>query len=447
MSKTVEVRLWGTSVGYLGYSPGQKEVATFEYTPQFLNTGVQISPYQMKYPPSRFRFEHISKRTFKGVAGVFADSLPDKFGNQLIDLYMADKKIPPQNITTLDRLLYVGKRGMGALEYHPEAIESDEDRPKIALDLSSLAQLSEIVLNRSKDLNQKLQEVKKIEDAMSIIQVSSSAGGARAKAVVARDKSGLFYDGTQIYDSSFGYWLLKFDTDANSDRDSNDPKGMTKVEYIYSKIAKKCAIAIPNIDYVLDGDSFHFMIERFDRVEGRGKIEKLHYASWAGLAHADRDATGTYSYEQLVLLMRELNMSQAEITELFKRAVFNIVGRNQDDHTKNFGFLMDKSGAWSFAPAFDMTYSFDPMGKWTKTHQIKLNQKQGDFALGDLMKFGEFCNIKSSTCRDIIFSTIDNFNDFAKMATELEVSKELTNTIVNGIEKCTQNLLSNKRQK
>ena len=168
---------------------------------------------------------------------------------------------------------------------------------------------------------------------------------------------------------------MKFDNDANVDRDRSDPKGIPRVEYIYSKIAAACDIDIPKTDYMTDGDDFLCLIERFDRFPDRSKTGKLHYASW-GLAHADRDTTGAYSYEQLILLVRELGLGQDSVTELFRRAVFNVIGRNQDDHTKNFGFLMNKTGAWQLSPAFDMTYAFDPTGKWTKVHQIRLNRKQ-----------------------------------------------------------------------
>ena len=226
------------------------------------------------------------------------------------------------------------------------------------------------------------------QDALNIIRIGSSAGGARSKALVAIDGDGLIYDGTIEQQGDCRYFLLKFDSPENADRDKKDPKGMTKIEYIYSQIAKECRIDMPHTDYIVDGEDFHFLIERFDREVAGGKLRKRYYASWAALAHADRDTTGAYSYEQLLLVARELEVGEHQTKELFRRAVFNIIGKNQDDHTKNFGFMMNRSGGWSLSPAFDMTYAYDPNGKWTRAHQIRLNGKQEGFTLDDLLAFG-----------------------------------------------------------
>jgi len=190
---------------------------------------------------------------------------------------------------------------------------------------------------------------------------------------------------------------------------------------------------MPDVDYIQDGEDFHFLIKRFDRDTSTSKLQKVHYASWSGLAHANRDATGAYSYEQLVLMTRQLGLGQDAITELYRRALFNIVGRNQDDHTKNFGFLMDKTGAWKLAPAFDMTYAYDPTGKWTRSHQIKLAGKQEDFLHEDLIKFGAYCNLsvkKSQTILDEVVSAFQTFEDQAKV---LEVAPLLRETICHAL--------------
>lgn len=433
MSKRVEVRLWGETVGYLGYAPGQKQFATFEYTDEFMRTGILFSPVKMKYPPRRFTFDDISFRTFKGLAGIFTDSLPDKFGNQLIDIFMAEKNIPPEEITALDRLLYVGTRGMGALEYHPAEFEDAPSLEPVALDLPLLSDLAQLVLTNKEALNKKLHDAKTREEALNLIKISSSAGGARAKALVARDAQGKFYDGTANNGKELTYWLLKFDSEENSDLDHKDPKGMTKIEYIYSLIAKKCGIDIPRVDYIQQGDDFHFLIERFDRDASSSRLQKIHYASWSGLAHADRDTTGAYSYEQLILLARQIGIKQDGITELFRRAVFNVIGRNQDDHTKNFGFLMHKNGQWRLAPAFDMTYSYDPSGKWTNVHQIKLNKKQDGFSLDDMLAFGKYCNLSEKESKNIVFQVTGAFMEFENMAKELDVNLHLLKTISNNL--------------
>ncbi|HIP21137.1 MAG TPA: type II toxin-antitoxin system HipA family toxin [Sulfurimonas sp.] len=431
MSNTVEVKLWGTTIGYLGYQP-DSDIAVFEYTANFMNSPIYISPLMMKHPPAKHNFEDISFRTFKGVPGLFADSLPDKFGNQLIDQFMAKKQIVSEDVSTLDRLLYIGDRAMGAIEYHP--FEFDK-RPTgdMALNIDTLAELAEMVVSKKADLQKKLENVKTREDALSLIRVGSSAGGARSKALVVQKKDAKFYDGTKLYHEPCTYWLLKFDSMANSDHDKDDPKGMPKVEYIYAHIARKCDIDIPKTSFIESGNDFHFMIERFDRVNEGGKSSKLHYVSWAGLEHFDRDSTGAYSYEQLVLTARRMKLGQGAITEIFRRAMFNIVGRNQDDHTKNFGFLMDKSGKWRLSPAFDLTYSYDPTGNWTKVHQLKLNDKQDNFTLEDITSFGNYCTISSKKSKEILEAIYTHFLEFETLAREYGVDDVLRETIVQNI--------------
>lgn len=431
MNNSVEVKLWGTTIGYLGYPPNAKH-AVFEYAPAFMKSDIYISPLTMKHPPAKHHFENISFRTFKGLAGVFADSLPDKYGNQLIDQFMAKKQISPEDISTLDRLLYIGDRAMGAVEYYPLAFE-DERSEALALDVQTLSQLAEMVVKHKDTLQAKLADAKTSQDALSLIRVGSSAGGARSKALVVQKEDGRLYDGTRLYHEPCSYWLLKFDSASNSDRDHTDPKGMTKVEYIYSLIAQKCDIDIPQTKYIETGDDFHFMIERFDRRNEGGKSSKLHYVSWAGLTHFDRDSTGAYSYEQLVMSVRKMGLGQSAVTEVFKRAVFNIVGCNQDDHTKNFGFLMDKSGTWRLSPAFDLTYSYDPTGSWTKVHQLKLNGKQDDFTMQDIIAFGSYCNLSSKKSQEILTSTQTHFAMFDAMAKEYDVGDALRETVVGNL--------------
>lgn len=429
--QVVEVKLWGTTIGFLGYAPNQTQIATFEYAKTFAQSSIQLSPLVMKHPPLLYTFETISQRSFHGLAGIFADSLPDKFGNQLIDQFMADKNIPQSEVTALDRLLYVGNRGMGALEYHP--LFDENKTVGIALDLHTLSELSNLLLTQKELFSQKLHSAQNRQDALNIIRVGSSAGGARSKALVAIDENGTLYDGTIDQGVKSRYYLLKFDSAANQDKDAKDPKGMTKIEYIYSIIARKCGIELPETSFIEDNGDFHFLIERFDReivVQNDKKIvRKKHYASWAGLSHADREVTGAYSYEQLIMNARALGVGEHQIKELFRRAIFNLVGRNQDDHTKNFGFLMDREGRWSLAPAFDMTYTYDPSGKWTRVHQIRLNGKQDDFTMNDVIAFGRKCNLSEKEIKEVVAKTVDAFADFEILAQKYAVADALKKTV------------------
>lgn len=429
----VDVYIWGTKVGSLGYAPGQTEFATFEYDPDFVSRGIEISPVNAPISKSLHEFDDISQRTFHGLPGFIADSLPDKFGNQLIDQYFTSKGKTTKEITALDRLLYIGDRSMGALEYRP-SIEFENYNEHVKLNLQDLSNLAEMILSKKNILAEDLKNADR-ETAIHLLRIGSSAGGARSKALVAVDEEGNLYDGTINHSNiNCRYYLLKFDHDNNSDREQKDPKGITKVEYIYSQIAKECDIDIPDTTYIKIEDDFHFLIERFDRIDQKDHVkDKLHYVSWCGIAHADRDVTGAYSYEQLVMTAREMDLGQDEIKEIFKRAVFNIVGRNQDDHTKNFGFLMDREGNWSLSPAFDMVYSYDPSGKWTQSHQIKFSGKQDNFTSEDIVKFGKFCGINEKNSLKILNKTVTEFLKFEGYAKEYKVSDELTNTILKNL--------------
>lgn len=430
MNTIVSVSLWGTRVGFLGYEPGQNSVATFEYDPDFSRSGIQLSPVVMPHPPRIHTFDAISVKTFKGLPGIFADSLPDSWGNNLIDMYFAQKGIPSQVITPLDRLLYVGKRGMGGFEYSP-AKEFEREKTSMALDIGSLAELARMVTERDKTKQQELLKSVNLSDALRLIKVGSSAGGARSKALIAITEDGKIIDGTEIGgDLSSSYWIVKFDSDSNKDRDRSDPPGMTRVEYVYSLLAKDCGITVPSINYIPDGKSFHFLIERFDRIKEDGEIQKIHFNSWAALSHADRDQTGSHSYEQLVLLARTLALGEHEIQEIYRRAIFNVIGRNQDDHTKNFAFIMDRDGSWSLSPAFDLTWSFDPEGKWTRVHQIRLNGKQDKFNREDLLAFGRYCNLSEKKASTIIDEIKNTFASFPLLAHQWEIPEELYQRIV-----------------
>ncbi len=431
MALQIEVFLWGTKVGDLGYKDQptiNQPVTIFEFTTEIVKANIEISPLLMSSKAQQHTFPEISFRTFKGLPGIFADSLPDKFGTQLIDIYMAEKGVPLNQVTSLDRLMYIGDRGMGALEYQPSEIKTEKNDLQI-LDLKMLNNLAGLVNKNKKELSKKLESTTDHQQALKFIRVSSSAGGARSKALIATTPDGQLKDGTIDHGIDHDYWLLKFDADNNHDRDSNDPKGMPKVEYIYSLIAKSCGIDMPRTDYIKDDNNFHFMIERFDRVKQKGKLEKLHFVSWCGISHAHRDITGAYSYEQLALVCKELSLGSDALKEIFKRCVFNIVGRNQDDHTKNFGFLMSKDLVWHLAPAFDLTYSFDPTGKWTSTHQIRLNRKQTDFVRSDLLAFATQCNLTAVQGSRIIDKIISEFKNFEQLANKYKVPLHLTKTI------------------
>lgn len=424
MRDHIKVLLWGRTIGYLGYATEDSNYATFEYDKDFTKSGIQLSPVHLKYPPVKFIFDQLNLKAFHGVPGFIADSLPDKYGNQLIDTYMAEKGIPAADVTTLDRLNYVANRGMGALEYIP-----GESLPlnRSSLNLNELAELADMVLQKKEKLHNRLSSKTDRASALTIIRIGSSAGGARSKALISLSPKGKIMDGTVNHGASYSYWLLKFDSSSNKDKDNTDPKGMPVLEYIYSLIAREAGIHMPVTKLLTSGEDRHFIIERFDRIPRNGKLDKIHYSSWAGLGHADRD--GVNSYEQLILLLRQMGLGRSSEIEVFRRAVFNVLGRNQDDHTKNTGFLMDRSGKWSLSPAFDLTYSYDPVGRWTKNHQCWLNRKNNDFTIKDLVRFGNYCNLSEKESRNTIIRIADAFSSFSKLARELELSNQIKRVV------------------
>lgn len=431
MSAPAAVYLWDFLIGALSYPPERSDVAVFEYNAEFLSSGREVAPLTMPLSSGTFHFPDTSLRTFKGLPGMLADSLPDRFGNQLIDQHLASEGVPAEHVTAIDRLLYVGTRAMGALEYRPArdwGIDSTESTG--FLNLSELTELANLTLSRTAHLSERLSEAKTQQATFDLLRIGTSAGGARAKALVAFDAEGRAKVGHVDHGADHTYWLLKFDgIAANKDRDHEDPPGMTTLEYVYSTIARDCGIQLPRCKLLEDGDQRHFLIERFDRVVHKNKVQRVHYTSWCGMAHAHRDTTGAYGYEQLVLVMRQLQLPHTDFVEIFRRAAFNVVGKNQDDHTKNFGFTMSRQGVWALSPAFDLTYAYDPLGRWTKTHQISLNGKVDDFVRADLLAFGRLCNLSDRESGAILDTILDVFATFSTRAQAHALPTALERTV------------------
>lgn len=388
----VDVKLWGESVGSL-YWEKKTGSALFEYEPKFIRSGLDISPITM--PISQYRgasYQFLQNRTncFKGLPGLFADSLPDAFGNQIINEWFASRGLPDEEITPLDRLCYVGKRAMGALEFEPcSPIDGMEESSIIHI--RELTELAKSVFTDRKEFQAQLrQEGKKI---LNILKVGTSAGGAKPKAIIAyNEKTGEVRSGQVKAPEGFGYWLLKFDGGIYSEHAqiTDNPQGIGNIEYAYYKMAKASGIQMMECRLLSEGSSHHFMTKRFDRTETG---EKIHVQTLAGLAHYDRDQR--HSYEEMFRIMRSMELPYSAQEELYRRMVFNIMTRNHDDHTKNFSFLMDKKGKWSLAPAYDLCYSYTPGGKWTNRHQLSINGKQDEFTMKDIVKTGENMGIRS----------------------------------------------------
>ena len=390
-----EVRLWGTKVGTVSIEDGDK-AAKFEYDDDFIKRGVEVSPVMMPLNANVYSFPALSQQTFQGLPGMLADSLPDKFGNAVINKWLESQGRQPDSLDPVEKLCYIGRRGMGALEYFPVTYKGMDEKESINVD--RLIRLASNILSKRKRWH-----VEENESAMSqIIKVGTSAGGARAKAVIAwNEETGDICSGQTNAGEGYGYWIIKFaDVRNNGDKEGADKGNPTVIEYAYHKMAVSAGIEMSECRLYEENGRKHFMTRRFDRIKENG--EKLHMQTLGAMAHFDYNIPGIYSYEQAAAVMRAIGLGQKDIEQLYRRMVFNIFARNQDDHVKNISFLMDKNGEWSLSPAYDVTYAYNPWGKWTGSHQMTMNGKRDEFEPEDFLACASSMSIKREKARSIM---------------------------------------------
>ncbi|MBQ9068777.1 MAG: type II toxin-antitoxin system HipA family toxin [Eggerthellaceae bacterium] len=411
MSVSAEVLLWGRRIGVVALADGQS-VASFEYDHEFLESRIQPSPIVMPLAGRVFSFPELSNESFHGLPGLLADSLPDKFGNAVIDAWLDAQGRPRGSMNAIERLCYTGMRGMGALEYQPAlgpAYSATDE-----LDLVQLTKLAQSILAQRQELHAPADT----DGLEQIIRIGTSAGGARAKALVAWNEQTQELRSGQV-DSGPGFtqWLLKFDgIAANADKEDADAPCYTRIEYAYYLMAREAGIAMSECRLLEEGNRRHFMTKRFDRTSNGNK---LHMQSGGALAHFDFNVAGAHSYEETADVMRRIGLGQGEVDELYRRMVFNVLARNQDDHVKNIAFLMDRSGRWSLAPAFDMTYAYKPGGAWTGSHQMRVNGKRDDISHDDLLACARHISLrehKATTIIEGVRSAVAQWSSFAQTA-------------------------------
>lgn len=412
---TAVVRLWGHVVGAVSWLE-DRGYSIFEYDPAFLQKGLDISPIHMSLEDARrgdrrFSFPALSKETFFGLPGLLADALPDKFGNKIIDAWLARHGRDSAGFNPIERLCYSGKRSMGALEFSPSTIEKYDT--SVPVEISELVTLTQNIMRERKKLTVSLSDAEqnKSDAILDILRVGTSAGGARPKAVIAMDNAGHVLSGQANAPKGYDYWILKFD--GVTDLELGEPKGYGRIEYAYHLMARAAGITMTECRLVEENNRAHFMTQRFDRQDG----QKLHMQSLCGLAHYDFNQAGAYGYEQVFAAMRKLRLSKADAAEQYRRMVFNIVARNQDDHTKNIAFLMNAEGKWSLSPAYDVTYSHNPAGHWTNQHQMSVNGKRDHFTRNDLMVVAESISLsKSAPIIDEVIDAVRRWPEFARLA-------------------------------
>ena len=392
------VQLWGRDIGAVSWLP-DRGFAVFQYMPAFVGSGIELAPLMMPLGPQPYSFPGLPKDAFKGLPGLLADSLPDRFGHALIDAWLASQGRRAESFNPVERLCYIGTRGMGALEFHPAM--SARTRGSRQVDIQALTRLANTVLAQRGQLTGVLAGDDDHEALEDILRVGTSAGGARAKAVLAWNAAtGEFRSGQVKAGEGFTYWLMKFDgITHNRDKELADPQGFGLLEYGFYLLAVAAGIDMSECRLHHEGGRAHFMTRRFDR-DARGG--KLHMQSLAALRHFDFNAAGAYSYEQAVETIRRLGAPVQDVEQQFRRAIFNVLIRNQDDHVKNIAFLMNRQGQWRLSPAFDVAYAYNPSGSWTQQHQMSLNGKRDDFVMADLLAFGAFCGMKSRRTEDIV---------------------------------------------
>lgn len=417
---TAMVRLWGEDVGAVSWLE-ERGYAVFEYDPGFLKKGLDISPLHMGLAAARqgdriFSFPALNRETFRGLPGLLADALPDKFGNAIIDAWLARTGRDSAGFSPVERLCYAGSRGIGALEFRPTVNRGLESA--VPVEIAELARLAQEITDQRFALDVTLGGNSKMtnEAVMDILRVGTSAGGARPKAVIAMDDKGHVISGQAEAPPAYDYWILKFDGVSDLELGKTGvsmPKGYGRVEYAYYLMAKSAGLEMTECRLLEEHDRAHFLTRRFDREGG----EKIHMQSLCGLAHYDFNMPGAYGYEQAFAVMRKLRISKAEAIQQYRRMVFNVIARNQDDHTKNIAFLMDKNGKWRLSPAFDVTYSHNPAGRWTNQHQMTINGKRDHFQLADLITVGESISVpRPNEIIEEIADVVLRWPEFARQA-------------------------------
>lgn len=418
------VKLWGKQIGAVVQDDFGK--IRFNYTDEFIDMGIKVSPLMMPLNRTVYEFPTLySSGTFRGLPGLLADSMPDKFGNAIIKKYLAEQNIKDEDFGAVERLLYTGQRGMGALEYEPvsEMVLNYEE----SVDLQKLVKCAADVLSSRENLHFKADE----NAMLQILAIGTSAGGARAKAVIAWNKqTGDIRSGQTKPLPGYEHYLIKFDGVSENKDEGDlepDPKCLTRIEYAYYLMATACGINMNPCEIYEENGLYHFMTKRFDRTSNGGKI---HMQTLGAMAHFDlKDNAGTNSYEQAAFVIRQLELGQDTLDQFYKRSVFNICAKNHDDHVKNTSFLMDRNGNWSLSPAYDLTFSYKPGGKFTATHHLSLNNKLDNFVLEDLLAFAKKLDISQSKAKRIIDevqTAVSHWMDFAEKG---NVPEDLANYI------------------
>ncbi len=413
MVDVAEARIWGRRVGAVAWDEGSG-LGSFEYAESFRRSGLELSPLMMPLGPAIYRFPELRTEAFRGLPGLLADSLPDRWGTTLVDTWLELQGRARESFNPVERLCYVGTRGMGALEFRPAMRGMGRSEQ---LEVDSLVDLARDVLAMRAGQSVALDD----EGLAALLQVGTSAGGVRAKAVIAwNPETNETRSGQVTAPEGFQYWIIKFDGVGSTDGQFTDPKGYGRVEYAYHSMATEAGIDMAEARLHLDAEGrAHFMTRRFDRTDTG---EKIHAQTLQALAHLDYNRAGAHSWETALRLTRQL-CGAADVERLYRRMVFDVVARNQDDHTKNISFLMGPDGRWSLSPGYDLTWAHNPASMWTASHQMTIAGKRDAIARSDLIQVGDGAGVRRPD--DVVGEVLAAVRRWPEFSTASEVPVDL----------------------
>ena len=413
------VILWGRRIGAVSWDAG-RSIGVFQYDPQFVSAGIEVAPFAMPAREAPYEFPGLGQEAFKGLPGLLADALPDRYGNALIDAWLVETDRTREEFNPVHRLCYVGSRGVGALEFEPVLRRPDSRR---RVEVARLVNLAHRVFEERGRLVGRLGGVDDARALEDILSVGTSAGGARAKAVLAWNRdTGEFRSGQVDTGQGFEHWLLKFDGVADShNAELSEALGYGCIEYAYSLMARAAGIEMSECRLHHEGGRSHFMTRRFDR-DSQG--HRNHMQTFGALRHFDYNLAGAYAYEQVFQTIRALGLGMSVVEEQYRRTVFNIVARNQDDHVKNITFLMDRRGAWRLSPAYDLAYAYNPQGTWTREHQMSAAGKRERFERADLERLAQSAGLRKTTAARAVDQVVSAVARWPKFAVEAGVEEQ-----------------------
>ncbi|MBW3519260.1 type II toxin-antitoxin system HipA family toxin [Flavobacterium sp. NKUCC04_CG] len=420
MVTTAFVKLWGKRIGAVAWD-SQQDLGFFEYDKKFSSAGLQLAPIKMPLSSEVYAFPELRHTaTFKGLAGLLADSLPDRYGNELINSWLARNGRPENSLNPVELLCFIGNRGMGALEFEPTTLSTKTASKTI--ELSSLIETTMHLLD-SKERFEAHTDYEMQDVLLDVLKMGTSAGGARPKAIIAyNETTGIIKSGQTLQDDDFEHWLIKFD--GVNDTQFGTTYGYGRVEMAYYKMATDAGIDMTECRLIEEEGRAHFMTKRFDRLKGN---QKLHVQTFCALQHYDFNQVASYSYEQLFQSMRLLKLSYAEAEQMFRRLVFNVLARNCDDHTKNFAFLMLPNGKWHLAPAYDICHAYRPDSEWVNQHNLSINGKRKDFLRSDLLTIAQQNSIRQPQI--IIEEVLEIVQQWPAYAKQYQVDEKLAKAI------------------